>query len=315
LLMNVDVDSIFTLNDLLNRAGMDTISVGGTIAFAIECFENGILTRKDTGGLDLAWGNSAAIVALAKQMIHREGLGDLLADGSRVAARRIGKNAERFAVQAGGQELGMHDSRNDPGFAVHYAGDPAPGRHTTGSQLYYEMFRLWKRIPTLPEPSFLYFKGSKYEPDADKAAASAACSRYLNVINGAGGCLFGAFLGADRLPLFDWLDAATGWKRTPQQYLDIGARVQDLKQLFNVKHGIRAQDVVASLNHRAIGRPPQEVGANQGRSVPLEQMVADYWEALGWDRRTGHPARAVLRFLGLDASASPAGGQPQRGAD
>jgi aldehyde:ferredoxin oxidoreductase len=196
LLMNSNVDSIFTLNDLLNRAGMDSISVGGTIAFAIECFENGLLTEQDTDGLTLTWGNSPAIVALAEKMIRREGIGDLLADGSWRAAKRIGKGAGRFAVQAGGQELGMHDSRNDPGFAVHYAADPAPGRHTTGSQLYYEMFRLWKRIPELPEPSLLYFKDSKYRPDPEKAAASAACSRYLNVLNGSGCCLFGAFLGA-----------------------------------------------------------------------------------------------------------------------
>jgi aldehyde:ferredoxin oxidoreductase len=114
LMMNKDLDAIFTINELLNRAGMDSISAGATVAFAIECFENGLLTREDTGGLELTWGNAPSIVALVRLMIAREGIGDLLADGVKAAAKRIGKASQEFAVTAGGQEPGMHDSRFDP---------------------------------------------------------------------------------------------------------------------------------------------------------------------------------------------------------
>ena len=87
LLLNDDAASIYKLNDMLNRAGMDTISAGATVAFAMECFEKGLLTREETDGLDLSWGNSAAIITLVEKMIRRDGIGDLLADGSRAAGR------------------------------------------------------------------------------------------------------------------------------------------------------------------------------------------------------------------------------------
>ena len=128
LCLNDNADSIFRMNETLNRAGMDTISAGGTVAFAIECFEKGILTLADTDGLELTWGNSAAIEALVDRMIHRQGIGDLLADGVRAASRRIGKGSSEYAIHAGGQELAMHDGRYDPGFALHNCVEATPGK-------------------------------------------------------------------------------------------------------------------------------------------------------------------------------------------
>jgi len=297
LLLNDDAASIYTLNDMLNRAGMDTISAGGTIAFAMECYEKGLLTREDTDGLELTWGNSAAIVGLVEKIIRREGIGDLLADGSRVAAQKIGRNAERLAMHAGGQELGMHDGRYDPGFALHYCVEPTPGRHTIGSQVYYEMFRLWEKIPDLPDVSLFYTKGSKYDSENEKIDAAAACSRFMNVLNGSGACLFGAFLGVKRLPLFEWLNAATGWHRSPAHYMDCGERIQTLKQAFNIKHGVEPKSFKA--NPRTLGRPPQTAGANAGRSVAVESMMRAYWQRFGWDPETGQPGEAILKRWGI----------------
>jgi aldehyde:ferredoxin oxidoreductase len=303
LLLNDDAESIFQLNDMLNRAGMDTISAGGTVAFAMECYEQGLLTRDDLDGLDLTWGNSSAIVALVGKMIRREGIGDLLADGTRVAAQKIGRRAERFAMHAGGQELGMHDSRYDPGFALHYSVEPTPGRHTIGSQMYYEMFRLWEKIPDLPDIGIVYTKGSKYAVEAEKVKAAAACSSFMNVLNGSGTCLFGALLGVERLPVFEWLNAATGWQRSPAEYMDMGARVQTLKQAFNIKHGIEPKSNIA--NPRTFGRPPQTSGANAGRSVAVEALMKAYWQHFGWDPESGKPGQAVLKRWGL--SRNPTG--------
>jgi aldehyde:ferredoxin oxidoreductase len=297
LCINSDAASIFHMNEMLNRAGMDSISAGATIAFAMECYQNGLITRADTDGIDLTWGNSDAMVALLDKMIRREGIGDLLADGSRMAARRIGRSSDRFAMHAGGQDLPMHDSRFDPGFALHYAVEPAPGRHTVGSLLYYEMFQLWRRIQGLPDPSRLYLKGSKYHAYPEKARMGVACSQFVNLLNAAGACLFGAFLGVHRLPIFQWLDAVCGRVRTPAAYLEIGARIQTVCQAFNFRQGIEAQAL--RVSDRALGRPPQSSGANTGRTVPIEALVADYFEQSGWDRQTGRPPEAALRELGL----------------
>ncbi len=287
LCLNDDPDSIFLMNDRLNRAGMDTISVGGTVAFAIECYETGILTQADTDGLELSWGNSRAIVSLVEKMIAREGIGDLLADGVKAAAAKIGKGSEKYAIHAGGQELAMHDGRFDPGFALHNSVEPTPGRHTIGSQLYYELYGLWEKVPGLPEPSIIYLKNSKYKSDEEKAAAAAACSKFVNVMNGAGGCLYGALLGHARFPLFEWLNAATGWDFTPEQYLETGARIQTLRQSFNIKHGVDPLKNV--MSSRALGRPPLKTGPNAGRSIPIEEMMRAYWRQFGWDARTGRP--------------------------
>jgi aldehyde:ferredoxin oxidoreductase len=295
LCMNEDLDSIFYLNELLNRAGMDTISAGATAAFAIECYEKGILTKEDTGGLELKWGNTEAIVALIKKMINREGIGDILADGTKIAAAKIGKGTIEFAIQAGGQEPAMHDGRNDPGFNVHYSLEPTPGRHTLGAHLYYEMFQLWKCVKGLPKPSPLYTKASKYKINPEKAQTAAACSKFMSLSNGAGMCMFGLFLGAKRIPTFDWLNAATGWQLTPEEYMTIGERIQTLKQAFNVKHGIEPR--ANFISSRALGKIPQTEGANKGRSVDVEKLAPGYWDQFGWDTTTGKPKEETLRKL------------------
>jgi aldehyde:ferredoxin oxidoreductase len=294
--LNEDLDSIFVANELLNRAGMDSISAGSTIAFAIECAERGLLTTEMLDGLDLRWGNSAAILTLLAQMIARQGLGDLLADGSLRAAERLGPAAIEMAVQAGGQELAMHDPRHDPGFGLHAAVEPMPGRHTVGSQMYYEMFQLWTQIKGLPRIPRFYPKDQKYAVTHEQSVAAVACSRYNQVINSAGLCLFGAFLGASRVPVFAWLNAATGWQNTPEEYMLIGARIQALKQLFNARQGAALRHTV---NRRALGFPPRAHGANRGRSIDLDSMVRDYWQESGWDATSGLPTAATLAALGL----------------
>jgi aldehyde:ferredoxin oxidoreductase len=297
LCLNSDMDSIFYMNEILNRAGMDTISAGGTVAFAIECYEKGLLTKADTDSLELTWGNSKAIVALIEKMVRREGIGDLLADGSKTAAARIGRGALEYAIQAGGQELPMHDGRNDPGFNVHYSAEPAPGRHTIGSQLYYEMFQLWKQVKSLPRPKLLYFKDRKYVANEEKAVTAAACSKFMNVANGSGLCLFGLFIGAKRIRTFDWLNAATGWHKTPEDYMEIGERIQTLKQLFNIRHGIDPWSF--KVGDRVVGCPPLTEGANRGRTMDMEKMMSDYWRQFGWDAETGKPTEARVARLGI----------------
>jgi aldehyde:ferredoxin oxidoreductase len=149
------------------------------------------------------------------------------------------------------------------------------------------MFQLWKRVRGLPRPPLVYHKDRKYVADEEKAVMAAACSRFMNVANGAGLCMFGLFLGAARIPTFEWLNAATGWRKTPEEYMAIGAAIQDLKQRFNVKHGIDPRSFRAV--DRVVGRPPQNRGANKGRTMDIEKMRSDYWRQCGWDCKTGKP--------------------------
>jgi aldehyde:ferredoxin oxidoreductase len=295
LLMNEDVDSLFEMNERLNRAGLDSISVGGVIAFAIECFEQGILTTADTDGIVLKWGNADGIMALMQKIIAREGIGDLLADGTKLAAKRIGKDSEAFAVNAGGQEPAMHDGRADPGFALHYAVEPTPGRHTVGSQLYYEMYRLWKKSSRVPKPPALFFsKNKRYEVSKYLAGMATANSQFKMVIDASGLCIFGSFIGVDRIPVFEWLNAATDWQKTPDEYLEIGRQISSLRQAFNEKQGAPLRH---KLNPRLIGTLPLTEGVNKGRSVDLDGLVPLYWDLMGWDTATGQPAAADLVFV------------------
>ena len=111
--VNDSAEAVIRANEICNRYGIDTISVGGAIAFAIECYENGLITKEETGGLELDWGNSEAVVALTEQIAKREGFGAVLADGSKRAAERIGKGSEQYAMHVGGRELPLHDPRVD----------------------------------------------------------------------------------------------------------------------------------------------------------------------------------------------------------
>lgn len=296
--MNKDMDTIFYLNEVLNRAGMDSISAGHVVAFAMECWEKGIITAGDTGGQTLEWGDPEAVEFLIEKMVERDGIGDILADGVKAAAEHLGEEARELALHCGGQEPAMHDGRNDPGFALHYSVDPAPGRHTNGAGLYYEMYQLWKKVRGLPKPGPAYWKSAKYKTDKTHARVGKANSQFLNVMNGAGACLFGGFLGAGRIRIFDWLNAATGWRYTPEEYMEKGAGIQVLKQAFNIRHGIDPRDCRAP--DRLLGIPAQTRGANKGRTVDVDAMMKDYWELFGWDRETGvPPEEAVNRMASI----------------
>jgi aldehyde:ferredoxin oxidoreductase len=297
LLMNRDLDAIYTINELLNRAGMDSISAGGTVAFALECYEKGLITREMTGGLELRWGDAKAITQLVKMMIAREGIGDLLADGVKKAAERLGGNAADFAIHAGGQEPGMHDPRMDPQLAVHYSADPTPGRHTIGSAQYYDLTRLWECVSWAPKVGS-YEKASEYIPSETVALKTVAGSCYKELVDGAGGCLFGFILGVNHWKLFDWLNAATGWEKTPDAYMETGRRIQTLRQMFNIKHGIDPKSFI--MHKRIAGSPPLKSGPLRGKTVPIDEMVHLYWKYYGWDEHTGIPLEETVVSLGLN---------------
>ena len=296
LLLNKSLDSVLQINELLNRAGMDSISAGNTVAWAIECYEHGILTKKQTDGLALTWGNTGAILALVGKMIKREGFGDAIADGVRRASQRFG--GEEYAMHVGGQEPGMHDARNDPQLGVHFVADPAPGKHTVGMGLEYGAMSLCDICSWAP-PATLHARAKDREDTETMALASKASACYTMLTDAAGGCLYGMMMGVHMWKLVEYLNAAEGWDYGGDHYMEIGERIQTLRQLFNVKQGIDPASV--KLPKRMAGEPPLPAGPLRGVTLDRHRaQVASHWRAFGWDGKTGVPLSETVKRLGID---------------
>lgn len=292
LLLNNDLNSIFTINELLNRAGMDSISAGNTVAWAVECYENGILTREQTDGLELKWGNSEDITALVRKMISREGFGDDLADGVLQACKKYG--GEQFAMHIGGQEPGMHDSRNDPQLAVHFAAEPAPGKHTIGMTLTYGTLAL-EDICSWAPPLKIGRKDKDIIPSKEVAMRTVANACYAMLVDGAGGCYYGMMMGCHAWNPVAYLNAANGTDYDGDHYMEIGKRIQTLRQMFNVKHGIEPSSW--HLPKRMAGEPPLKNGPLKGVTLQNDEMIRYHWEGFGWNRDTGVPTNETVKTL------------------
>lgn len=296
LIKNQDLDSIILLNELLNRAGMDSISAGNTVAYALECFEKGLLSTTQTGGLQLFWGNMPDIITLVKQMITRQGFGAILADGVKAAAQVLGEATLPYAMHTGGQEPGMHDGRYDPQLAVHFVADPAPGKHTTGMGAMYRAMNLPDILTDAP-PLKARKKKSDLMANQDIATESMLNACYTMLTDAAGGCYYGEFMGVHGWKLIEYLNAATGWNKSGDEYMEIGKRIQTLKQLFNIKHGIEPS--TWKLPERMAGRPALKDGPLKGVTLDNENQVKLHWQAFGWDAETGHPLQETLIELGI----------------
>ncbi len=263
--LNTNAEAITMANHICNYYGIDTISAGTVIAFAMECYEHGIITKKDTGGIDLKWGNHKAMITMLEKIVKREGFGDVLADGVKKAADRIGKGAGEFAVHIGGQELGLHDPKGDfPGFAgqptsAKYVMDAAPGRHTGGFG-----------------PSHLPWL----------------------VINAAGLCLHINTMFNGLKYATDFLKVVTGWDRSEEEILKCGARIGIMRHVFTLREGDNPLN--RKVHGRIIGRPPQKEGPLAGVTTNLEEQIYQNLDALDWDRATTKPNRQKLLELGLN---------------
>jgi len=292
-LLNDNLESIIKANDICNRYGLDTISTGATVAFAIECYENGLITKEDTGGLELAWGDHAAIVQLTEMIARREGIGDLLAEGSRIAGERVGGAASEYAVHAGGQELAAHDPRFAPTFAVNAVADATPGRHTQMGSAWLEMGAALKGID-VPDLD-------KYEIEG-KGELNARLLNLMNAVYSTGVCAF-VYGGRVQVPMWPKIiQAVTGWDCSLEELERTGARIGALRQAFNVREGVRVADVY--ISGRATGHPPLESGPLADVSIDMETRKRELYQARGWDPETGRPLEDTLVELGLEDIAN-----------
>jgi aldehyde:ferredoxin oxidoreductase len=282
-----DFPALIKLNELCNRYGFDTIAAGCTAAFAVECFENGLLTTADTGGLELRWGNAGALVALLEKMARREGIGDVLADGVQRAAERIGKGSAAYAMHIHGAEVPMHDPKFQPGLATAYLLDATPARHTQGHEDMPPVLAGW------PEHDKYAYSG--------KGELHRQCMAMVHVVNAAGVCLF-AYLSYDWNFIPDHLRAVTGWAIDTDECFRIGERIADIRHAFNLREGLNP--VQFEVPGRIIGAPPQTAGNLKGITVDLDTQVRDFCTAMDWDPETAVPSRERLLALGLPEVAA-----------
>ncbi|NOQ96216.1 MAG: aldehyde ferredoxin oxidoreductase, partial [Desulfobacterales bacterium] len=289
--MNDDLLSIIKMNDMCNRSGLDTISAGSVLAFAMECFEKGIITTSDTEGIEITWGNAKAMIAMLDKIIRREGFGDILADGVKVAAQKLGKGAEAYAMHVGGQEPGLHNALFLPSRGTGFVCDPTPGRHTAAPMARIDASSA--RVAPYPELQFQGFETYEY---MNKGPASATTSCYWQVGACAGVCLFPTiFFG--NYPLLDFLNAVTGWGMDISEALEAGARIQTLRQAFNIREGISPCEI--KLPPRMAGIPPKGEGPLSGITIDIDSLRSEYYKAMGWDPGTGYPSGTTLERLGI----------------
>jgi len=284
--LNNNLESIIKAGDICDRYGIDTISAGAAIALAIECYEKGLITKKDTDGIEMTWGNHKSIVAMTEKLAKREGFGNVLADGVKAAAEKIGKGADQYAIHVGGQELPAHDPKHAFYFATSYRLDPTPGRHFVGSEL--------SDAPEYPSGLLPKFDLKSF---SGRGEARKMGSNFHQVVVCTGTCLFvfWAFPNVD--PIADFMRAITGWEVTDNELLKTGERISNLRQAFNIREGLNP--LKFKVPDRVIGKPPLKEGPAAGVTVDEDTMIKEYLTAMDWDLKTAKPSKKKLLELGL----------------
>jgi aldehyde:ferredoxin oxidoreductase len=289
-----NIDAIIAADRLADEMGFDTISSGVSIAFAMELYEKGILTKEDTGGLELTFGNDKAMMAVLRQMSYREGLGGLLADGAKIAAEKIGKGSEKFAMHVKGLELPAYDVRGAKSHGLNFATSFTGADHCRG-YAFQEIFG----IPVPKEVDRFTAEGkgelTKWNQDIRTATTDAPtmCGFLLDM----------AVVGIATRNTADLMEAVTGISYTPDEILSVGERINNLARSFNVREGFtRADD---TLPERLMTEPIPG-GVSKGHFISreeLKRMLDEYYIARGWDVKTGSPTRATLKSLNLEYAA------------
>jgi aldehyde:ferredoxin oxidoreductase len=289
LCLNDDLESIAAMNYQCNRHGLDTISTSAAVAFAMEACEKRLLTSHDTGGLDLSWGNTASMLRLIDKIANREGVGDLLADGTKAAAERLGRNSIEFSVQVKGLEPAYHDPRAFTSMALGYATANRGADHLESMTYWHEYGKQWPDLGYVDPPDRLVSEG--------KARLVYDFQNFMGVFNGLGLCKFIAKGGVGPQLLADWVNLALGWDWTVEDVLLTGERLFNLKRLINARWGISRKDDMLPPRLFAHARP---TGSAKGNLPHLGKMLDEYYTLRGWSE-DGIPTTERLEVLGLEA--------------
>jgi aldehyde:ferredoxin oxidoreductase len=291
LLVNDNQEAVIKATDICNRYGIDSISTGTAIAFAMECFENGLISQADADGLDLTWGNADAIVALTEKIARRDGFGAVLADGSTKAAERIGKGSEIYSIAVRGKGLAFHDARMSPAGGTAFIMDANPAHHMDSSVT----GMLENGAPTVSDPAFQVPKMEAFADFDKKGSIYAIGAAYHQLLDSAGMC---ALYTVNTTPpnVAELIAGVTGWDFGWDEALKAGRRVLTLRQAFNAREGLTPDQF--DLPKR-IKDEPLPVKAGAPPKIDFQALKSGYFSAMGWDINTGMPSRTVLSDLGL----------------
>lgn len=284
--LNDNLESIAYANMLCNEYGMDTISVGASVSFAMEAYEKGIISKEDTGGVALQWGSAEAILAIIRQIANRESLGALLGEGVRTAAEELGHGAADFAIEVKGLELPMHDPRAFFAFGPTYATSPRGACHTHGYVGAYDGQGVMPEagLDQPQDPHAMTGKGflAKIVQDFDSVVQSAVI------------CLFATYsIGPTEMARA--LTIATGVPFNAQDVLKTGERIFNLQRAFNSRFGITSADdkLPARLLTSKEGSPVAGFVPN------IKEQLAEYYDLRDWEV-DGKPSKSKLKEIGLD---------------
>lgn len=294
-----DLQVVAYANERCNRHVLDTISTASTIAFAMECFEHGLIDARDTDGLELRFGNAQAMLEMIERIARREGFGDLLSHGTRHAARVIGRGAERYAIQVKGQELPMHDPRGKVGVGIGYAVGECGADH---------LYAVHDTL--LANPKSISFQAAQplgveclpaLELGERKARNYAILENWSSFGKVVGLCFFGpaprSFLQIEEVLAL--VRAATGWEIDLDELLTIGERATNLARAFNVRAGLGAAD--DRMPERLFDALPE--GPLAGKAISRDEFnhtLQALYRIKGWNPDTTAPTRERLRRLDIE---------------
>ena len=298
-----DLPAIALANQICNAHGLDTIAAGATIAFAMECFENGLLTLEDTGGIELRFGNADAMLAMLEKIAVRDGLGDLLAEGSERAAAKIGRGADAYLITCKGAEAPAHMPQAKRSLSIHYAVNPYGADHQSAEHdpmyeegagdFYYDRLAMLGLDQVQPGYSMNDEKVRfSYKTEVFYSALDSYC--LCQFVWGPAWTLYGP------QEMAEMLSAATGWEITLDEIMRVGERRLNMMRLFNLREGLtRADDRLP----KKFMLPLKGEGPSAGVAFSLEEMehYKDvYYTLAGWDLEKGQPAPEKIAALGLE---------------
>jgi aldehyde:ferredoxin oxidoreductase len=297
-----DIDSLEAIahgNEMCNRWGLDTISTGVSIAFAMECTERGILKKEDTDGIDLRFGNVDGMLEMIRKIAFREGFGAILSDGVMRAAEKIGNGAEKYALHIKGQELPMHDPRGKKGLVLSYSISPTGADHLEAphdTAFLAENMMLYAANPAgVLEPT------TAMDLDQKKIRHFVHTQQVWSFFNSLGVCNFAASpYSAFTLPLLvDAVRAITGWNTSLFELMELGERSITMARMFNMREGLtHKDDYLPDRLYEVL-----EEGTPREKKITREEFATAlrlYYESMGWDPETGVPTDGRLSYLGLE---------------
>ena len=275
-------------NDMANKLGMDTISMGAMVGFAMECFEKGWVSTSDTGGLEITWGNSAALITLVEQIANKEGFGALFADGTLKAAERINPEAPEIVAHCKGLDFPGHDPRSCISLAPTYATGTRGACHYRGPSEDVEMGLLIPEIG-IDEETVEFFRKENQSMMAAKA------QDYSALINSLVCCTFMVTCVEETFSeIKDIFNGITGWDYSIEDLMRAGERAFTIQRLINIRDGYDAKtDVMPKRMFEAA-----KDGFRAGKILPFKELMEDYYDWRGWDEN-GKPNQETLERLGL----------------